>query len=452
MKNLKKEYNCNCSICKNNLPFLFPQEIIDAAINGNLIIFAGAGISTESKQVFKFNLIEELCVYLKIRNKKNLDFPSLVSKYCSQINGRQKFVQLLRKRFDYIHQYPELYELSTRFHKELSPLWMIKTIITTNWDDYFERECGAIPVVTPSDFAFYNLPDRKVFKLHGSINNYGSIIASNEDYAKCYKDLQNGLIGSYLKTILATKVVLFVGYSFRDYNFNKIYSYIKKQLKDILPKSYIITLDEPDDRKFKGFNSTIIKTDAAYFLSHLRKHFIKNRLVLDNSFLDFAKVAKDMLIKYQNEFVFKLGNLIDQPELVYTIAYQDGLRHGFEYLLHNSKNGLSHHMLEMISLLESYIKDIRKQFMKVKAYWDVSYIDGYIYGLSSIFIKKPKDINKIPFLYLYGYGEIKGTKEFIRKLKKFNIEHKSAYAFAKYIIKKSSKNDSDIILRHRPFL
>lgn len=452
MKGQKEEYNCHCSVCKNKLPFKFPKEIFEAALNDNLVVFAGAGISTESKEVFKYTLTQELRSDLKVSNKVILDFPSLVSKYCAQNNGRQKFLHILRKRFDYIHQYHELYDLSTRFHKELAPLWMIKTIVTTNWDDYFERECAAIPIVTPQDFAFYNLPERKVFKIHGSINNYGSIIASKEDYNKCYKDLKNGLIGSYLKTILATKVVLFVGYSFRDFTFNKIYNYLRKELNDILPRSYIITLDDPEDKKYNNFNSTIIKTDAAYFLTKLREHFIKNRFVLDESFLTFANVAKEMLVKFQNDFVLKIGNMVEHPGLVYTIAYQDGLKHGFEYLLHNAKNGSSYNILNMISMIQSYIKDIRVKFMRDRACWDVSYIDGYIFGLSSIFIKKPKDANKIPFLYIYGYGAIKSPEEFIKKLKKFKDEHKSAYSFAKYILKKSVENDPEIILRHRPFL
>ena len=31
----------------------------------------------------------------------------------------------------------------------------IENIITTNWDDFFERECGATPYVSPEDFALW---------------------------------------------------------------------------------------------------------------------------------------------------------------------------------------------------------------------------------------------------------------------------------------------------------
>jgi len=82
-----------------------------------------------------------------------------------------------------------------------------------------------------------------VFKIHGSINNYGSIIATEEDYKKCYKNLSSGLIGSRLKMVLATKVELFLGYSFGDKDFNKIYNLLRKEMNGILPHAYIITLD-----------------------------------------------------------------------------------------------------------------------------------------------------------------------------------------------------------------
>lgn len=43
---------CECAICKNNKPFTFPKEIIDAALDGELVLFCGAGISTESKMFY----------------------------------------------------------------------------------------------------------------------------------------------------------------------------------------------------------------------------------------------------------------------------------------------------------------------------------------------------------------------------------------------------------------
>jgi hypothetical protein len=33
----------------------------------------------------------------------------------------------------------------------------------------FERRCGAVPIVTIEDFAFWNTPGRKVLKISGKV-------------------------------------------------------------------------------------------------------------------------------------------------------------------------------------------------------------------------------------------------------------------------------------------
>ena len=41
-----------CEECTLNIPFEMPSEIVDAYKNGNLIIFTGSGVSTESPNVY----------------------------------------------------------------------------------------------------------------------------------------------------------------------------------------------------------------------------------------------------------------------------------------------------------------------------------------------------------------------------------------------------------------
>src|SRR5690606_19859540 len=124
-----------------------------------LVLFAGAGISTETTSIFKTTLYTDIADEMKIPSKKreSLDFPTLMSTYCERVNGRRDLLEWVKYRFDYCHQYPELYHSASRFHRELSSIHQITEIFTTNWDDYFERECGAVPFVTSEDFAFYNM-------------------------------------------------------------------------------------------------------------------------------------------------------------------------------------------------------------------------------------------------------------------------------------------------------
>ena len=68
-------------------------------------------------------------------------------------------------------------------------IYQIKTIITTNWDTYFEDCCAAVPLTIPEDISLLDETSRHVLKIHGSINNLSSIVATKSDYESCYERL-----------------------------------------------------------------------------------------------------------------------------------------------------------------------------------------------------------------------------------------------------------------------
>lgn len=201
-----------CERCQLRRPFEFPSEIIDAYRNGQLIFFTGAGISTESRGVFPKSFYDEISGRLEISEEEDLSFSQLMTIFCSSPRSRKDLLLAIKQRLDYVRSFPELYSSATEFHRELSTIPKINEIVTTNWDDFFERVCDATPVVTGEDFAvFHDIPGRKVFKLHGSVGNYGSIVATEEDYSNCYKRLSEGIVGANLKLLLISKTVVFFG-------------------------------------------------------------------------------------------------------------------------------------------------------------------------------------------------------------------------------------------------
>jgi SIR2-like domain len=131
-----------------------------------------------------------------------------------------------------------------------------------------------------------------VFKIHGSINNLGSIVATKEDYDACYDRLQSGILGSSLKMMLATKTILYVGYSFKDEDFIRIHSLLKTEMGNLFPTSYIVTLDREGVERYRELGLIPIFTDATYFISVLKRHVIKDDDMLDDR--QFAKVAKGL--------------------------------------------------------------------------------------------------------------------------------------------------------------
>jgi len=111
-----------CERCATRKPFTFPQEIVTAYKAGNLVIFAGAGVSTESAAVFKKTFYKEIKDELKIPNDDKVSFSKLMSLYSSAPRSRKNLLLAIKKRIEYVRTFPELYRSSTEFHKELSTI------------------------------------------------------------------------------------------------------------------------------------------------------------------------------------------------------------------------------------------------------------------------------------------------------------------------------------------
>lgn len=286
--------NCECDICKNQRKFIMPKEVIEAAKNGELVLFCGAGISTENKTVLPFSFYEEVQDELNVKDN-NLSFSELMQLYCDKPDGRVKLIKKIKNRFNYIHSFPEIENLATRFHKELAEQYYIRTIITTNWDTYFESYCAATPIVTPADYRVWDENDRSVLKIHGSISNIGSIIATQDDYEICAKNLEKGIIGSELKRLLAKKIVVFIGFSFGDDDFTQIMDFIQSEFEGFIPHIYIVTIDERLCSKVNYKNATYIVTDGTYFLHMLKLEMINQGLLERCNTLPIIEGVNDYL-------------------------------------------------------------------------------------------------------------------------------------------------------------
>lgn len=439
----------NCEICKNNIPFEMPQELIEATIKGKLVLFCGAGISTENKLVLPTSFYESIKKELDEKDDSDLSFSNLMEKYCELPNGRKKLLQEIKKRFDYINSFPELQRQATDFHQELSTIFLIKTIITTNWDNYFEECCAAIPITIAKDIAFWNSEDRFVLKIHGSIQNPSTIIATTKDYKKKYKELKNGVIGATVKNILATNTVVFIGYSFRDEDFNQILKYLRKELGDVSPHIYIVTLDRSKSCKFNYDNSTIIFTSGKYFLQVLKNELIKEGiLVNDGIYPKIFNALKTMEIIHKKTARI---NSLKYPSVIYTLAYQDGIIHSWERYLRTYNNG-EYNAPGHIALLVKKYSEIVLNYEKNNNYWDSSYYEGYIQGL--IYIDSCGYINDLikifPFMYLPKTSNtLSSFDKYIKELK--NITQKSIKynKLAKLLV--STKGGNGIVMHHPPY-
>ena len=381
--------------------------------------------------------------------EEGVSFSELMQLYCNQPNGRKKLLKRIRERFHYISSFPELERQATAFHRELAQIYPIRTVITTNWDTYFEDYCGAIPITIPEDFAFWDDSSRCVLKIHGSIQNLSSIIATSEDYKKRFSELQNGIVGATLKSILATKTVVFIGFSFGDEDFSQIIDYLREEMGDIFPHIYIVTLDETLKDRLAYKNSTSIVTSGTFFLHQLKFELIEEGVIKNHS---VPPVVTEALVEMK-ELHHKVSmlDLCQYPCAVYTLSYQDGVIHAFERFLQNYKTGEYNEPGRLVRVAGKYM-EWTENYLAAENYWDASYYEGYVNGL--VFIEACEDeddiMNKFPFLFLpNAKKELSSYDIYMNELRRVSRSRSKFQKQAKEIVRATA--GGGLVIHHPPY-
>ena len=207
------------------------DSIVTAQKNDNLTVFIGAGFSkfAETKTI-KFPSWGELIEVLKNDlATKETDFLKIAQLYYLQF-GEYKLYQKLRE-FVPLHATPS--DLHVKLFQILKP----KYVITTNWDDLLEKTItnnGLIydVIKTEVDLIKSNL-SRKLIKTHGDFDNH-NIVFKEDDYLNY--SINNPIFDNFLKHILSTTTVLFLGYSYSDNDLKQIIKWIEKNSKIVPPR------------------------------------------------------------------------------------------------------------------------------------------------------------------------------------------------------------------------
>ncbi|HUZ91829.1 MAG TPA: hypothetical protein VMU78_08015, partial [Methylocella sp.] len=73
---------CRCAYCKNETQFDIPSHLIEELQNNNVVVFAGAGISTENRDYAKDTFYDTIAHELNTNDKRS--FSEIMEAYCKQ--------------------------------------------------------------------------------------------------------------------------------------------------------------------------------------------------------------------------------------------------------------------------------------------------------------------------------------------------------------------------------
>jgi hypothetical protein len=226
-----------------------PLELLQSLELKDTILFIGAGLSMGSGLPGWIDLTRPLSQRMGSRwPASEIDLTAghmlNIVQYYENQHGRHTLLNYLRQSLDTTGYDP------TQVHHLVVSL-PINTIFTTNYDDLIERTLQQANkhfhiVVEESELAFWREIDIQVVKLCGDLTRPSSIVITQRDFNTYFST--HPRITARLRTMLESKIALFLGYSLQDPFFNQVWDNIGLDFGSLRRRGYAVLFDaEPLD-------------------------------------------------------------------------------------------------------------------------------------------------------------------------------------------------------------
>jgi tetratricopeptide (TPR) repeat protein len=305
-----------------------PTKLKNAICNNELIVFVGAGLSFNLKNINNqklqgwSNLVEQILSHLKDKDYDVSDLIPLTKK-----REPIKILDLLESDnsipkneiYDFIKQFLDLNETNDfELHKKIYTL--CNKIITTNYDTAFETAVPELRKNKALKGKNYELTKHKdpnaslLFKLHGCFENAGSMVLFPTNYNDLYnnsnRDAEHSLL--VLRNIILNKSILFIGAGMGDFQINNIFTEIKNLQGDYNQQHFIIT--------HKPLDSSLAFLTPIYISDHAEiVPIIDNLIAIKNESTNeesekFKRIEKEL--KVAKAEIEALKNTEDKDKLL----------------------------------------------------------------------------------------------------------------------------------------
>lgn len=209
-----------------------------ASRENRLVIFVGAGVSMNSSVPSWNQLINRMKAELPNEFSEETDALKIAQIY-KDSRGHKEYMDKLKDILLYNKAVPN------PLHKSILALNPCH-IITTNYDDLIEQELSKEflqyhIIREDKDIPQMSCPNTLV-KMHGDYVT-DNIVLTEDDYYN-YKE-NFPLTRAFVQSLFASKLILFVGFSFADLNLKFILNELKNILSDKMQRPYLLSCDEP---------------------------------------------------------------------------------------------------------------------------------------------------------------------------------------------------------------
>lgn len=219
------------------------RDLTKASKNGKLVFFVGAGISRLSDYPQWGELVNEFNVHLYGKPKEgnySSDEYLRIPQIFYDVEGEEAYDKVLENVFS-------VDKSTNPIHDKILSMNPVH-IITTNYDNLLEKACWQrgryFSVISAEEDIAKATSSRNLLKIHGDFKRgfHGKYVVLKEsDYINYEQNFP--LISNYMKTIMATHNIVFIGYGLGDYNINFIMNWVRQLQKDGYNKPFFIRVD-----------------------------------------------------------------------------------------------------------------------------------------------------------------------------------------------------------------
>jgi hypothetical protein len=424
------------------------EKIQEAKNDNKLVFFIGSGMSKNVGLPDWGELIDEL---KKDLNTTEEDYLKIAQLYFLEF-GEYEYIKKVKSFF------PSENIVIKNTHSLLVKLFP-QNIITTNWDIVIEKaienEMALYDVVRNDSELINTTSNRKLIKMHGDIE-IGNIIFKEDDYLEYSQKFP--LIENYVKSILSTNTVIFLGYSYNDINLKYITKWIQNSSK-VRPPAYMIVFkeDKIQEKYFKNHGVSVLNISD--------KYTFKDRDLQIEAFLNDILITRNNFVNIQNELEiidafynlfqdFKYFNIVLIDQLS-KLLKKKSIKFKIDY--DNSERVILH-LQNYYSLIDNIFKNFRTLFQKKKRIEIINKIKFIISvlhksGIIGIAIENSKyhlfkekifQNNYKLDNYIFEIAKSCGTNEKDAYVAVWNEDFKQAYTIYKKLILSTKKNKNYI--------
>lgn len=306
--------------------YIESKRIINEAMrSGQLVLFVGAGASVCSGMPTWGQAVLKISERLGVKAEK-LDYQR-IPQYYYNTYGKTKYNQLMQQVFKHGMK------LSVHDIQRKIMEFEVDTILTTNYDHLLEwaaeEKAQVLNVISKDADLPYRNGGKELIKLHGDFEN-DNYVLKESDYIEYSRNFR--LIENYAKSLIGTKVVLFIGYSFSDPDVKQLFDWVKDILGENFQRAYLLEVgseyDFYDVDYYKSFGINLLYASAyPEEISYDSNNKTQNLL----NMLDWLKKPETLTaleelhknLNWLNEFDYVYSKYIVKPLIDAGFYYDD---------------------------------------------------------------------------------------------------------------------------------